>query len=84
MGHSIFYLHPPPPMEGMIPTGPFSSEVRFRQVSFSSEVGFQQVPFTLKIDSDRVLLDIIQKNAFHRGRRGRGGGVLRTKNGMSQ
>ena len=45
------------PMEGMIPTGPFFSEVRFRQVSFTSEVGFQQVPFTLKIDSDRSVFE---------------------------
>ena len=48
-------------MEGMIPTGLFSSKVRFQHVPFTSEVRFRQVPFTLKLDSSRPVFLIKQE-----------------------
>ena len=39
-------------MEGMFPTGPFSSETRFRQVHFTSEVRFRWAVSTPKLESN--------------------------------
>ena len=42
-----------PPMEGIFPTGPFSSEIRFRRVPFTSKVRFRRAPSTLELNSNR-------------------------------